>query len=50
MITIVVELKVIIIQKKVYKLLGVVIPEGEWVIEIRQYSCFNYAGFYLGFS
>jgi len=30
-------------------LLGVVISEGEWGIEIRQYSCSNYAGFFLGF-
>jgi hypothetical protein len=27
----------------------VVISEGEWCIEIRQYSRFNYAGFFLGF-
>jgi len=25
-----------------------VILEGEWGVEIRQYSCFNYAGFFLG--
>jgi len=25
------------------------ISEGEWGIEIRQYSCLNYAGFFLWF-